>query len=143
MLSPEPTGIYLWLCCGCAEEYTEFPLYDLGINFHSKLTLEFIFSFLRAMALSNTTFIIQHVSKILGWELSETAWPLVTKNGGSFITTALVLPILTSYLLGAGRVLLRQLDLGIIGASLLFLTLGNLCIAEARSTLILVTGKST
>lgn len=107
------------------------------------LRLSFIFFFLRAIAVSNTTFIIQYASKKLSWELSETAWLLVIRSGGSFLTTALVLPMLTSYLLGAKGVLPQQLDLRIIRASLVILTLGYLCIAEASNALFLVAGKCT
>jgi len=104
------------------------------------LRLCFIFFFLRTLALCNPTLIMQHASRVLGSELGETAWLLVIKSGISFLTTALVLPTLTSYLLEDGKVLPRRLDAMVVRTSLGILALGYLCIAEASGTMTLLLG---
>jgi hypothetical protein len=102
----------------------------------------FTIFFLRAIAVSNTTLLFQYASKRLSWKLGQTAWLLVVRSAGAFLTTGIVLPALNAYILKNQRLTAQRLDFGTVKASLLVLALGYLFIAGATNPVILVAGTS-
>jgi len=113
---------------------------NLELFSNPNLRLCFILFFIRAIALSSNTFIMQHAAGVLDWKLSRTVSLIVVKYGASFLTVALVFPVMTAVVLRSRAVLAQRLHLYMIRGSLVVMALGYLCLAEAGTVFVMMIG---
>ena len=104
---------------------------------HSGLGFYYLAFFLKSNAMASESFVFQYLSERFRWPLSQTTVLRFALSFGAVLTTLILAPCLSSRLIRRG-VSVTTVDLSIVYASLLILTICFIIAWQARSSVVFI-----